>query len=114
MCLSKPEVSLQGIVELGMSSQDPLSPSALVDKLLKLLQALLSHGLLSQPLSQQHTWTAMLPGRQPSPLAILQVLSGACRRVLALPTCTIIDMVYSKEILNKHTGVSLHCRHAVS
>ena len=63
----------QGLLELAVGSPDPLQPSPLVDLLLKLLQALLAHGLLSHAHSVQHTWTSMLPSRQASAFDVLQV-----------------------------------------
>ena len=64
---------IQGLVELGMASSDPLQASPMVDLLLKLLQAWLSHGLLAHARSLQHSWSAMLPLWQSSTFDALLV-----------------------------------------
>ena len=64
---------MQGLVELAMASVDPLQQSPMVALLLKLLLALLNHGLLTHARSLQHTWTAMLPMRQGTVFDVLQV-----------------------------------------
>ena len=65
----------QGLVELAVARPDPVLESSLVQLLLKLLQALLAHGQLTQGRAAQQTWAAMLPQRQASAYDVLQVSS---------------------------------------